>query len=486
MNKRLSKIIAFLILTISTLSANASIQSGNTEKLLYLLRQSIFCQSATKAQHQGTYSLKGNLAQGLVTVSPKKRTTTHCLSGGFWHEYMYHTDLGALIVAGGGPELPDWEESRFCAYQAYHTLTTQGYLKKNIVFLSAGSLNDITDSASIANLEKYLADMGNKELYSLVLYMVDHGDTDTFNMNPTEILHAKNHLSPWLKGVQENIPGPLIMVYDACRSGSFINSLELIPGKKRILITSSQHNQDAIALQAVSFSSLFWTEIIQGHNILVAFDTVYHYFDRSNYKQKPQLDADGDRITNERKDYELASLVSIGQEIPSWNAPPYLEGYPNETTEINSDSAKIYVNKVVDASGIGRVWAVIVPPDYKMSDKGELITDLPTVELTHCGGDAYEGEYSGFNLPGKYTISLYAMDAREDMPLLSVPISFQYIRKRQFCRDLNKDGQITLNDLILSLMIGVDIKPELQKEESCLRKGIAEAIYIIQTIGNNQ
>ena len=54
----------------------------------------------------------------------------------------------------------------------------------------------------------------------LVLYLVGAGDTGTFRINATETLYA-SQLDAWLDTLQQTIPGPVTMVYDADKAGSF-------------------------------------------------------------------------------------------------------------------------------------------------------------------------------------------------------------------------------------------------------------------------
>ena len=89
-------------------------------------------------------------------------------------------------------------------------------------------------------------------------------------MNAAESLFASD-LNSWLDSLQAAMPVTVTLIYDACNSGSF---LPVVAGEKRILITSTSHDEDAyfITQGSVSFSNFFWTEIFNGNPIGKTFE----------------------------------------------------------------------------------------------------------------------------------------------------------------------------------------------------------------------
>ena len=80
---------------------------------------------------------------------------------------------------------------------------------------------------------------------SLVVYMIGHGGDGVFKLNLKDILNVQN-LDVWLDELQGTMPGKAILIYEACRSGSFLAQLEPPEGKERIVIASAEGNQKAI------------------------------------------------------------------------------------------------------------------------------------------------------------------------------------------------------------------------------------------------
>jgi len=208
------------------------------------------------------------------------------------------------------------------------------------------------------------------------------------------------------------------MVYDACLSGSFIPQLTPMPGKPRIIATSTSMNQDSIYVDdgTLSFSFIFWSRIFHGDSFYKSFthasNTVMYSFD-----QYPQIEGDGDLESNQENDKETARKIKIGDERKSLGSIPVMGNVTPEQTLKNTSSTLIFAEDVSDPGGIKRVWAVITPPDYIAVATGTPVTDLPVVELTSSGNQRYESTYDQFIQDGTYHISIFAMDKQGDISL---------------------------------------------------------------------
>ena len=105
----------------------------------------------------------------------------------------------------------------------------------------------------------------------IAAYMVEDASVDPFKLSMENFLQAQD-LDSWLDGLQETMPGELIFIYDACRSGTFL--LQMIPpaGKQRIVITSaSDENAYFIHQGGLSFSFQFWAYLYGGYELYDAF-----------------------------------------------------------------------------------------------------------------------------------------------------------------------------------------------------------------------
>ncbi len=333
----------------------------------------------------------------------------------------------AIIVAGGGAHADNslWSATSDCANYAYRILLRQGYEKGNVRYLSEdsaadcdgnGSVDDVSAGASCQNLEDAILDW-SQDAYSLFIYMVDHGGEGTFRIGRGEILTAEQ-LDNWLDVLQTESDCEVTILYDACRSGSFLPLLKPPQGKTRVVAASAAADQEAIFVTGgtISFSSFFWCRMDNG-------DAFYDAFDQAKkgvstvWRQAPAIDADGDGVENEKEDKARAAEVRIGNEIAVAGDLPYIGDWdvsPSRRLAIPA-TATVFAENVVDADGIARVWAVMVPPDYEHPDPDDPVVDLPTYDLVPMANGRFEAEIDSLTEPGTYLVYLYAQDTNGDI-----------------------------------------------------------------------
>ncbi|MBW1825113.1 MAG: hypothetical protein JRI87_11245, partial [Deltaproteobacteria bacterium] len=242
-----------------------------------------------------------------------------------------------------------------------------------------------------------------------MLYLVDHGGPKTFRMSGDEILLSSDTesddggLAQWLDVLQGQISGRIIVAYDACESGSFIDDLK---GDNRIIITSTLPGERAKFLSqgTISFSSFFLTHIFNGLSIEEAFLNAKQVVNFAFENQNPQLNGVAENVYVDI--YEGSGekqMIGEAPEIGSVSQPQDIDD------EISAD---LYAYGVDDPDGIARVWATVWPPGTNLgSTEIPLLDQLPTFELVHIGGNNYMGTYGGFTEDeGSYQIAIYAMD----------------------------------------------------------------------------
>jgi hypothetical protein len=324
----------------------------------------------------------------------------------------------AIVVAGGGNYQANdlWHATQTSANFAYRTLTYQGFTKDKISYLSSsnidlddnGVLDDVAGDATNANLQNAITNWA-KDADDVIVYLVDHGGTDSFRMNDTETLSAAK-LASWLNTLQNNITGKVIIIYDACESGSFVEDLMPPPGKSRIVITSTSPGESAyfVTQGSISFSSYFWTHIFNGVNIKDAFELTKEAIKYTTAYQNPLLDANGNGIANEPEDISLVQSMYIGNGTIIYGSAPVIAAVSPAQTLTNTSSAQLYASGVTDTDGIARVWAIIRPPDYNQG--AGPVQNLPSIDLMPVGSDRYEATYIGFSSAGTYLIAIYALD----------------------------------------------------------------------------
>ncbi|MBF0592491.1 MAG: hypothetical protein HQL02_10435 [Nitrospirae bacterium] len=329
----------------------------------------------------------------------------------------------AIIVAGSGPYKGNdlWDATQMNANHAYRAFTYQGFVKDNIYYLTAGSnsmdldnnglLDDMHEGASNDKLQQAITTWA-KGSHDVIIYLTGHGGVGNFRINETEILKSSD-LASWINTLQQSITGKIIVVYDSCQSGSFLNDLKPPAGKGRINITSAANTEEAHFVDngTISFSYPFWSQVFGGATVYDAFTIARDEINYIQWKQTPGIDDNGNGVVNEDEDFNLAETYTIGKGIKSAADIPFIGSVSPDQTLNGQTSAKIRAENVIPTDTIQRVWAIIKRPDSTPSNPDEPVTSLPSIDLTNLGSNTYEGTYSDFNVSGAYEIAVYAMDS---------------------------------------------------------------------------
>jgi len=325
----------------------------------------------------------------------------------------------AIIVAGGGPYAGNnlWESTQMCANFAYRAMIYQGLNKNTIQYLSAdndldldsnGVMDDIDGPATISALQDAILSWANGANH-LVLFLIDHGGDALFRLNEQDLL-AANQLDDWLDEIQIKTGIQVILIYDACKSGSFVSHLLPPPNEERVVITSSQPNENAyfVSQGAISFSVFFWTQVFNGSSIWDAFSIAADAMSYPVKYQTAMLDDNSNGIANETGDGHLARNLFIGNGVQISADAPTIDSVSEDQVIESDNQAKIQA-WAHDPDGIASVWAIIRPPNYQPNPYDHPIQDLPSIEMIYTAG-VYEAIYSDFHTEGVYQIAIYAMD----------------------------------------------------------------------------
>lgn len=330
----------------------------------------------------------------------------------------------AIIIGGSSGADNLSQQTLTCSNYAYISLRSQGYSHENIYYListqnidiDGDGYNDINGDATYENLY-YAFNIWARDASELIFFMVDHGGDKFFYINGTDSISA-DKLDSWLDNLQMTMPGRLTVVYDACRSGSFLSMTPPV-GKERIIIASSSADQRAWLLNngVLSFSYQFWASVFLNANLKNAF------VDARDIMQKNQsalVDANGNGIANEKEDLTLLNDIIIGRgRIAASPLPPFIGTVSGEQTLDGRRDASFEAKNISSLNKVKRVWAVIVPPDYNLASANQPVTELPVVEMTDNDNDGvYQGYYDNFTQTGIYKFNIYAAD---DQDSYSVP-----------------------------------------------------------------
>ena len=346
----------------------------------------------------------------------------------------------AIIVAGGGPYQGNtlWNATQMCANMAYRTLLYQGYTRDRIHYLTWDTNLDLDGNAKLDDVDampsngalKTALETWTKGADNLLVYMVDHGGDGQFRMGKDEVMSASD-FSGWFSTANQNASGNTILIYDACRSGSFIPALASTADNNEnppIVITSSGDDESAYFTNngTLSFSYQFWSQIQNGMTLRNAFFSTRNAIQFAYGNQTPLLDDNGNGIANEDDDGERSKGIAIGSGIISAGDLPTMGNVTLEPSTLNGDaSATLRSENVTDADGIERVWAVISPPDFLVGNPENPVTNLPTLTLKKTENSTWEGQYTDFKATGTYKIALYAEDQHGE---ISLPIPLTLVQ----------------------------------------------------------
>ena len=336
------------------------------------------------------------------------------------------------IIVAGGPISGNniWDGVKMISSYAFRALGYQGYAKDNVFFISPDTLQDadgdgipdVNAPADKANIETAIKTWA-KGTNQLFLYMIGHGGAGNFKLDTNKYVSSAE-LNDWLDDFQASGSKQVVVLYDACYSGSFLPNFAAPAGSERILATSTRADDQSLLLVdgTLSFSYMFWANMWGGNSFYNSFskakDSVNIAFCDPNTNQprmNPQLDGNGNGIPNEKEDKTLASLVKIGSILSMGDIPTIGEIRPSHEIYAGMSSA-IWVKGVDALEGVQRVWAVITPPNYTSSPDSP-VTDLPIQEL-YQGADRWEGTYGGFAVLGKYNVAVFVEDKKG---FLSIP-----------------------------------------------------------------
>ena len=353
----------------------------------------------------------------------------------------------AIIIAGGGDRRDSlWPATNSVSNLAYKVMRLRGLDPANIRYFNAqtdqdadddGEVGDIYGAPTLADVEHairvWAKDYVNPQR-PLILYLADHGLPQQFFVQKvdgvTEVLTAPT-LATWLDELQTETGARVIVIYEACYSGSFMDDLKPPEGFSRIGVFSTGIDELAYfpARGETSFSTHFWLDILRGAPIRQAFLNARRIMQETTIRtigsigQNAVLDDNGDGIFH--KDGNLAQITYIGDS--SLPAPPFpiiVETSGDQQVPL-AGAIPVFARVDLLPEQLGDVRAVLVPPDA--GSTGVLpVTGLPELVLEYS---AASGRYEGL-LPlrqrGIHKLSFIARGAG-DLGLRSVPTSVTII-----------------------------------------------------------
>jgi hypothetical protein len=408
-----------------------------------------------------------------------------------------------ILVAGGGVAADNTlrDSTQYLADLVYSRFRSRFFADADIYYFNPKSWHDIDGDGyrdrivddDIPTVEKFGQAItqwgaGQNTDGPLYIYLIDHGGIDQFMIFPGQILTA-TRFKGFLNTFQNATDREVVVVIEACKSGSFVDDLTINPITQqrisnRIVVTSANDQDSYMQLSGrISFSQFFIDKLLAG-------DSIYQGY----LKTKQQL-------ANLGLPYRLMQPQLV-EEATRLSAQIFVGGdfaiapiYPQITTQspdavIGGCTLHTFYADLSTIEGIESVWAVVVPPDYAPpSLSGELESpqvSLPIFDLTDPQGDGrFEGTYADFRKNGEYQINFYG---RNNLGNISASSPTKVlVEGASDPGDVNGDGLIDVQDAIMALQV-TEGRNQLTRLSSvkCVdvngdgKIGLPEAIYILQ------
>ena len=343
----------------------------------------------------------------------------------------------AIIVTGRDGRQRLQQNIYMAANRAYKVFSDGGISKDRIRYLgieddSRGDVDDdgkseVDTHATLDSTEEAIRQWpigkvnGDSRIF---IYLMGHGLEDYMiinggNSGEDEVLRAEV-LDDWLDQLEADTGASIIVIYEACRAGSFITGQNSIskPGRVIIASTDDEHNAYPVLGSGAHFSDAFFSALRWGKDFYTAFDIGRNASVQTIQLQRPLLDDNGDHKFTIH-DGTLTSALKF----PAFTSPDRPESVPalrviQSRQSIANDQGVIQV-QASNAHYVKMVWADIYPPDYVEPETSkDGVAPMPSVdriELSDNDGDGiYEGTYDKFDQDGNYRIVFYGHDMEGD------------------------------------------------------------------------
>jgi hypothetical protein len=447
-------------------------------------------------------------AGGLVTAVAEGSTSIVASYGGLTGKFDIVVGAPAqtvsqhygnlILMAGGGAEITNTlrESTQYLSDLVYLRFRNRLFTDKDIYYFNPVTWHDIDgdgyDNNVVDDSSPTVAEFGQAITQwaasqstdgPLYLYLIDHGGIDTFRIFPNQILTA-TQLNSYLDQFQQATGRKVVVVIEACKSGSFTNDL-VSQGQNRILVTSTDEQDAYLQLAGkISFTQLFIDRLLTG-------DSVHQGW----LKAKLQLNNMG--LPYSLMEPQLAEGISMVS-AQTWVGGDFAIAalYPEIVDQslnsfITANTMQTFFVDISDLEGIEAVWAVVVPPNYVPPPPSQDLEApevvLPTFNLTDPEKDGrYEGSYIYFAYNGEYRVTFYARNAKGNVSVS--PGTIVTVSGGQDVQvvpgDVNGDGFVTLSDAIIALRGLVGQGPAWVNKGADVngdgKIGMAEVIYILQ------
>ncbi|MBM3210768.1 DUF1566 domain-containing protein [Candidatus Poribacteria bacterium] len=250
-----------------------------------------------------------------------------------WSEWSVETSFKtvhgygcAIVVTASGVSFEGIIDSK--ADEIYKSLKNLGFEDECIYYLNdetrdvdGDGNNDVDNNINMLNLEEAITDWAPQLVGSnspLILYIASHGSkVATLELNDQEMVSSYD-LNLWLNKFSDKAKNvKIIVVIDACYSGSFITYPPSLSAPNRIVMTATRDDKLLSGILN-HFGCGFFKWLEKGKNVLQAFIKASEMsFSTGVILGEPWLDDNGDGIGHSAKslgdDGEIAKNIIIGK-----------------------------------------------------------------------------------------------------------------------------------------------------------------------------
>jgi parallel beta-helix repeat protein len=315
-----------------------------------------------------------------------------------------------ILVAGSKPDDEIVGVNNYGVNQVYKILRQVGYAGEDIYLMhqprynpqdvDGDGQNDVDANSTVANLRQAIESWALHRVSPtapLFIYLLDHGGGFEFCINPDEVVRP-HFMTNWITNLETATNASVHLIYAACYSGTFINSLSK---SGRIIVTScnvSQHSYSYGPSYYERFSVPFWNSIKSGHSIMDAFN--YACQRMASREQTPLLDDNGDRIGHcgclpNNGDGALAANTYIGH--CEWPYPWISYAIAKQTFAWPPPSSVTLWAKVENKTNLAHVAVSMQPPDWCPPDPNSTLV-VPNFERFEMTDPDHDGNWT-VNIP---------------------------------------------------------------------------------------
>ncbi|MEI7672674.1 MAG: C13 family peptidase, partial [Deltaproteobacteria bacterium] len=420
-----------------------------------------------------------------------------------WLSIPVEVELGRAIILGGGVAEQSntyWDVTKTLIVAAYRDFKSRGFTDDMIHLMINGQLDinydskidDVVDNpqpsvtAFLDAIQTRYAAAQNPELNAdipLYIYMQGHGTNDArFKVLGDDQYVNAAQLKGALDTLQKQTGCTVVLIIEACYSGTFIQGLASPEGYKRIILTSADnmlYKTDESGRNA--FSRYLFSKLKEGDNFYKAFTYTRNILQNMGYPP-PRLEDFSGGV--------LATAMLLKGDL-TWGQRPVIAGIEATSVLEQATTTPIAVNVTRGDVDVEKVWLQVIAPNAQIIGQEGTIAYPEVTLVKNTATGKYGATLSGLSLAGIYKIVVFAQDV--DKEVSDPATAFVTVASPPLPGDVNGDGYVTLADAILAMQFATRITPpagaiqpgyapstgDVNKDGKI---GFAEVIFILQTV----